>query len=164
MIDDAVVAGNACHHKFGMTMNEFEVKLTPDYRELAAKKLYLAFDIAIDGASPLQNNDDDFDLLEFIMSTRKDGKYFIWTCSCGVAECAGYVDGIEVHIEGDITNWIDHDLDKTYSFNTNNLRSSALMLEDEIKKWNNHAKSNDVELTIWPSWSMEYLLPALGIK
>lgn len=144
-------------------MNQFEAKLSPDYRELADKKLYLAFDLAIDGVSPLQNSADDFDIYEFIMSTRKDGKYFIWTCSCGVPGCAGYFNGIEVRIEGEITYWIDHDLDKSYSFNTNNLRSKALMLEDEIKKWNSHAKSIGVELNIWPSWSMEYLFPALAI-
>lgn len=145
-------------------MNQFEVKLTPDYRELTDKKLYLAFDLTIDGVSPLQNSDDDFDIYEFIMSTRKDGKYFIWTCSCGVPGCAGYFTGIDVRIEGDITYWIDHDLDKSYSFSTNNLRTKALMLEDEIKKWNSHAKSIDTELNIWPSWSMEYLFPALGIS
>ena len=143
-------------------MNEFEVKLISDYRELAAKKLFLTFDLAIDGVSPLQNNDDNFDVYEFVMSTRKEGTYFIWTCSCGVPGCAGYFDGIEVRIEGASTYWIDHDLDKRYSFNTHKLRSSALMLEDEIKKWSHHATSIGSEVTIWPSWSMEYLLPALG--
>lgn len=145
-------------------MNQFEVKLTPDYRELHDEKLYLVFELTIDGMSPLEASDDDFDIYEFIMSTQKDGKYFIWTCACGVPGCAGYFNGIEVRTEDEITYWIDKDLDKSYSLSTKDLRTKALMLEDEIKKWNAHAKSIGAQLNIWPSWSIEYLFPALGIN
>lgn len=144
-------------------MNRIEVNLTPDYREIADKKLYLAFSLTIDGVSPLQNNDDDFDIVEFILSTRTDGNYFIWTCSCGVPGCAGYFNGIEVRTEGNLTYWMDRDLDKTYSFGSENLHENGLKLEGEIKKWNRHAVSIGAELNVWPSWSMKYLLPALGI-
>ena len=145
-------------------MNQIEVNLSPDYREIADKKLYLAFSLTIDGGSPLQNTADDFDIVEFILSTRKDGSYFIWTCSCGVPGCAGYFNGIEVRTEGDLTYWMDRDLDKSYSFNSNSLRVNALMLEGDIRKWNGHAKSIGAELNIWPSWSMQYLFRALGVN
>jgi hypothetical protein len=145
-------------------MNQIEVNITPDYREIADKKLYLAFRLQIDGGSPLQNTDDDFDIVEFILSTRKDGNYFIWTCSCGVPGCAGYLNGIEVRTKEAVTCWVDRDLDKSYSFGSASLREKALALESEIKKWHSHAKSIGAELNIWPSWSMQYLLPALHIE
>ncbi|MEJ7646156.1 MAG: hypothetical protein WKF87_16290 [Chryseolinea sp.] len=144
-------------------MNTIDVKFTCDESELSKNIFYLTFDLAIDGCSPLKNNDDSFDIHDFIMSTRKDGTYFIWTCSCGDAECAGYVNGIEVRIGMDVTLWVDHDLEKTYIFDTHDLQAKAFMLENEISKWDQHAKSNGAELCIWPSWSMKYLLPALGI-
>jgi hypothetical protein len=156
------VAGNPATMKRNSLMNQIEVNLTPDYREIADKKLYLAFSVQIDGGSPLQNTDDDFDIVESILSTRKDGNYFIWTCACGVPGCAGYFNGIQVCTEGDSTYWMDRDLDKNYSFGSNSLRENALALEGEIKKWNSNAKSNGAELNIWPSWSMQYLLAALG--
>lgn len=145
-------------------MNELKAWLTPDYREIEAKKLHLAFHLTIDGGSPLQNTDDDFDLFEFIMSTRKDGTYFIWTCSCGVPGCAGYFHGIEVNSNGGTTHWNDHDLHKRYVFHTPTLHAQALAVEDEIKRWHSHAKSTGVELIIWPAWSMEDLLSALDTK
>jgi len=35
------------------------------------------------------------DYKELIRSVRKDGEYFILTCSCGVSPCAGIYKGIE---------------------------------------------------------------------
>lgn len=143
-------------------MNHLEVELIPDYREIAGKKLFLSFDITIDGVSPLKCDDDCCDIHEFIMSTRQDGTYFPWTCSCGIPGCAGYFYGAQVRMVDDIIYWTDQDAGKHHAFDADELKRIALTLEDEFKRWAYHAKSTGVELNVWPAWSIEHLLSALG--
>ena len=131
-------------------MNQIEVKLVQDELESSSENLCIAFKLTIDGASPLFDDDDDFDIYQFIESTRTAGRYFIMTCSCGDPGCAGYGYGIQVTIEGDITYWTDRDQNKTYSFSTGDLQSKALMLENEINKWSNEAIARGAKLAIAP--------------
>src|SRR6187402_2332740 len=117
-------------------MNHLEVGLEPDFTELKNGKLYLKVNISIDGLCPLQNNDDDFDICELIQSTKQNGTYFIWTCACGVAGCAGYFKGIHVQIDDTVIAWADEDLDRTYCFDTIKLKNKVHALHEELLKWN----------------------------
>ena len=116
---------------------------------MVRKELNLIFSIIIDGGSPLQSNDDCFDVSEFIKSTKEDGVYFIWTCGCGIPGCAGYLDGIRIQTNGDLTIWKDNDLDKSYVFETMKLRSLAHALEIDLQKWKEYVELHQAKLKIW---------------
>jgi len=143
-------------------MNILEVTLEPDYSEVITGKLHLKVMLTIDAVSPLQCEDDDFDIRELINSVKRDGDYFIWTCSCGVAGCAGYHKGLHVTNEKDHTTWEDRDLDKRYVFDTTALKHTIKTLNEDLLKWNSHAVSVNAELHVYPFWTMKYLLPAIN--
>lgn len=142
-------------------MNTIEISLEPDYQEISNGILHLKVKVAIDSIFPLDNPDDDFDIVELINSTRSDGNYFMWTCSCGVPGCAGYYNGIKVVSDDKETTWFDQDLNKQYTFLTSDIRAKADRIFDELLKWKYHAESIKVDLKIWPSWTIEYLIPAI---
>lgn len=125
-------------------------------------KLFLKVNLTIDGNCPLQTDDDDFDIVELIKSAKKDGTYFIWTCSCGTAACAGYYKGISVEEHDGYTFWNDSDLNKKYEFKTDELKAEVEALYEEVLKWNEIAQSRNEELDILPGWTMKYLVPAIS--
>ena len=145
-------------------MNKLSVALEPDYREIDNGKLFLKVNLTIDGGCPLECNDDDFDIAELINSGKKDGTYFIWTCSCGDPGCGGYFKGIQVTSNDEFIIWEDNDLKKVYKFQTVEVQNTLIALYDDVVKWNLLAQGMQAELNIWPSWTMSYLLPAIESK
>lgn len=48
-----------------------------------------------------------FDVLEFAVPRIKNANWFIMTCSCGIAGCAGYFEGINVKRRASAVEWRD---------------------------------------------------------
>ena len=92
-------------------MNTINIALEEDTRAISKGILYLKINLTIDGIDPISNS-DDVDICDLINSMHEDGIYFIFTCCCGVAECAGYFDGIKVTTLDDKTFWLDQDSNK----------------------------------------------------
>lgn len=45
------------------------------------------------------------DFSSFVDSTKRDGEYFLVTCTCGEPGCAGIFDGVLVTHEGELVRW-----------------------------------------------------------
>jgi hypothetical protein len=45
------------------------------------------------------------DVLELLNSASLPGEYFIWTCTCGIPECAGVESGVQVSFTPTGVNW-----------------------------------------------------------
>lgn len=64
-----------------------------------------------------------FDAFEFAVPRSKNANWYLMTCSCGIAGCAGYHYGINVKRRLRTVEWHDHETDKVtfakrfYSFN-----------------------------------------------
>jgi hypothetical protein len=56
------------------------------------------------------------DLCELGRSLRRDGEYFIITCSCGEAGCAGIRRGVDVYCEDDQVYWVIHEPEPARTF------------------------------------------------
>jgi len=128
-------------------MNDLQIRVHPDFREIAAKKLLLNIELLVDGANPVPHG-DAFDIHAFIKSTRNSGIYFLWTCTCGVPGCAGYYYGMRVQIDDRMTYWQDDDLRKSYAFDTTFLQQNANEIEKELYAWSAYANARHLELVI----------------
>lgn len=64
---------------------------TPDYPEPQ-----LAAEAIIDDQTVIPWTDLPVDLLALRASVAQPGHYFIWTCTCGIPECAGLEAGVAV--------------------------------------------------------------------
>src|SRR5687768_13339844 len=70
----------------------------------------LEAELIVDGV-PLPTFDyGPLDLVELQRSIDRDGTCFIWTCWCGVPDCGGNIEGVEVRHEGDVVRWHDRDM------------------------------------------------------
>lgn len=143
-------------------MNHLTVTLEQNSKTIEPGTLCLFVNLTIDGLSPLAESDHDFNICELIKSTRANGNYGLWTCSCGVNECAGYANGVSVKISDTLTTWNDLDQNKNYKFATNELRATIATLQGDVLKWLEHAKSIHATLAISPVWEIEYLLSVIG--
>jgi hypothetical protein len=129
------------------------------------KTLYVFAELTIDGLSPVKNNEDAVDLFELFESVSKDGNYFIFTCSCGVAGCAGYFNGISISTKNEITTWNDVDGGKGYSFSKSQILDEIKKCYEEILKFKEVAESKGLSLTISPNDApAELLLKIYPIK
>jgi hypothetical protein len=131
-------------------MNSIDIKLEADHSQIEKGILYLKCNLTIDGVSPLQNQEDDFDLYELFKSLKTDGNYFIFTCACGIAGCAGYHEGIHVSIGKGTINWKDLDFDKSYEFIAIDFKNEVERIYSELLKWKQQAILRNIDLKVWP--------------
>lgn len=142
-------------------MNHLTISLEKSNKVIQPGILCLFVNLTIDGVSPLAERDHQFNICELIRSMRANGTYWLWTCSCGVEECAGYTHGVSVEINDSVITWNDLDQNKSYKFETDELRKTIEKLKLEVLKWNEQAKSYNFTLAITPIWEMEYLLSVI---
>ena len=76
-------------------MNQLTLRLKPHRQDEQTE--YLVVEISVDGNILTDFDDFATDLPELIRSSERDGNYFILTCWCGDAGCAGLRHGISVH-------------------------------------------------------------------
>lgn len=73
----------------------------------------------------------EFPLLQQALA--RPGRYMIFNCSCGIPECAGRLQGVEVKHEGDEIEFDDLDARRKWRFDleTIRLQVSAVLLADK---------------------------------
>lgn len=69
--------------------------------------LALELDLLVDGYPLEQFGGHAYgvDLSEYEKSLHADGEFFIISCSCGFARCAGILQGVQVRHEGSLVYW-----------------------------------------------------------
>lgn len=131
-------------------MNHLSIKLEPNFEYTESQgELMVGVCLKIDGKSPLKSHEDDFNLYELFQSRQRDGEFFIFTCSCGIPECAGYKE-IEVRHRDGTTSWFDKTLSKQYVFEQVELDQEISQTFQDLKKWVFYAESNNLILKVYP--------------
>ena len=131
-------------------MNHITIKLEPNFKYIKSQgELMLGVYLKIDGQSPLRNHEDDFNLYEIFQSRQKEGEFFIFTCSCGIPECAGY-KGVNVTHQGGVVEWYDKTLNNEYAFDKILLDQEIGKTFEDLKKWVFYAESNNLILKVYP--------------
>jgi hypothetical protein len=77
-------------------------------RDPADPRPYFLSDLLVDGESIVNLKHDGLgiDLVALARSVKQGGEFFIITCSCGDAGCAGIDEGIEVIHDSDEVRWV----------------------------------------------------------
>jgi len=87
----------------GMIMNTFQIvcRIEEDEGEMA-----LLFEVMVDDVPLLDYDEYAVDLQQLSESlVGTDGEYFIVTCSCGDAACAGIMQGVNILHQGGNIHW-----------------------------------------------------------
>ncbi|MFT5823786.1 MAG: hypothetical protein ACI8ZM_005049 [Crocinitomix sp.] len=91
-------------------------------------------EIRINGEKPYEDG-SIIDCEKLSESLNASGNYFIFSCACGIPECGGYIDGIQVLHEGDKVIWKDLDSDKTWCFDRQKMSKKMHDLKKEAKDY-----------------------------
>ncbi|MFZ4622511.1 MAG: hypothetical protein ACOYNS_18245 [Bacteroidota bacterium] len=88
------------------------ISVTANVRQYEGEEPTISADIEIDGTFTVGNSPSGLavDLYELIKSTKRNGRYFILTCSCGMAECAGIKQGVSVRHHRNEVRWTIYDM------------------------------------------------------
>ena len=89
------------------TMNTFELVFEILDRRPALAAPLVIQTIKIDGVEI--NSNLPIDLPHLVRSLHFEGEYYIFTCGCGEAGCAGIFEGVHVSFEGDLIKWLVRD-------------------------------------------------------
>jgi len=84
-----------------------EIKYEP-YPGSASSRRELSLECSIDGILLIPWNTFAMDVFALVESAKKPGTYFIWTCDCGIPECAGIYQGVQVIHRPDTVVWKDN--------------------------------------------------------
>lgn len=85
---------------------------------------WLAAVLVLDDSPVEESSPEYLDLSELRLCLTASGRFFPWTCSCGVPGCAGMFLGVCVSHHGDKTTWLDLDLNRKLEFSTSMLSSA----------------------------------------
>tara|TARA_R110002167_G_scaffold111382_2_gene283055 strand:- start:335 stop:895 length:561 start_codon:yes stop_codon:yes gene_type:complete len=85
---------------------------------------WLAAVLVIDDSPADESSPEYLDLNQLRISLHSAGRFFPWTCSCGVPGCAGMFLGVYVSHHSNKTTWLDLDLNRKLVFSTTMLRSA----------------------------------------
>lgn len=100
--------------------------------------------LRFDGKTPYEEDDIiEYDTL--LESVKADGCYMIFSCSCGIPECAGRYNGIKVsHFDNKI-EWIDLDTDKRWIFDKNSLINQLNTVRKEARDYKAFFKRKEID-------------------
>jgi hypothetical protein len=101
-------------------------------------------EITINGQKPYSES-DIVDCDSLLNSLELDGEYFIFSCSCGIPECGGWIEGIKVANKGNTIEWIDCDNDKTWYFDKISIEEYIKAIKKEVRIFKQYFKSKGIK-------------------
>ncbi|MFC3801923.1 hypothetical protein [Cohnella sp. GCM10012308] len=134
--------------------DELAVKVIVDvskrYKNISKHKRILAPEILesvyllVNEVKINEDADEVFVISEFFNSLATDGKFPMFTCSCGVFGCGGFY--IDVHHKRRIVTWItEQSTDKKHVFTSENIRFVAEELIRKLSEVNDLRIKNDMK-------------------
>ncbi|WP_149208177.1 hypothetical protein [Flavobacterium johnsoniae] len=101
-------------------------------------------EILINGEKPYSEG-DIVDAYQLLKSMESNGRYFIFSCCCGIPQCSGWKDGIEViHQENNI-KWIDSNYNRIWLFDKNKIQEDLKTINDEVVVFKNFFKEKQID-------------------
>lgn len=101
-------------------------------------------EITINGEKPYGSSDIiDSDI--FFESLKSNGKYFIFCCCCGLPQCSGWNNGIEVIHENNNIKWIDSDHNRTWNFDRKRIEEDLNNINNEIEIYKKFFKDKQID-------------------
>ena len=87
--------------------------------------------ITINGIKPYKD-EEIIDVPVFLKSLESDGNYFIFSCNCGLPECSGRTEGIQVFHDNNIIRWIDNLGNNIWYFDKTTLKEDLKNIYEKV--------------------------------
>lgn len=81
---------------------------------------------------------------EFLTSLKKDGEYHIFSCCCGMPDCSGWTEKIQISTQGNIIKWIEPNLNKVWLFDKNIILEQIQSIEEKVRLFKAYFKKKKI--------------------
>ncbi|KFF06265.1 hypothetical protein [Flavobacterium reichenbachii] len=101
-------------------------------------------EIFINGEKPYNEGDiiDSYILQESLI---KNGSYFIFSCSCGIPQCSGWLKGINVTHTTNTITWEDLNHNKIWNFEKSKIEQDLKNINEEVKIFKQYFAGKKIE-------------------
>ena len=124
----------------------------------------LAMKVAVNGV--VLASDFSIDILALYNSTQESGEHFIWTCSCGIPECAGIYRGVLVSYLEDSVLWqapkIPFEQVARFEFVKTAYITSVMEGLHEYIRYFKSYRATGIEFDSVPHWQMDEVLAKIS--
>ncbi|PHN04173.1 hypothetical protein [Flavilitoribacter nigricans] len=87
--------------------------------------------VLINGHPPYSIN-DMVDPAALLRSLAAEGRYFLFSCTCGAPECGGWEQGIAVSHRDQLTEWKDIDKETSWRFKQQDIAEGLREVQTEV--------------------------------
>jgi hypothetical protein len=117
-------------------LNSIRIELEVVAVQMDAKDIWMEGNIVIfiDGEKPCSES-DIVSVDDLSKSLETDGKYFIFSCCCGLPECSGWEEGIKVSHNGRVVKWEDFGNKRTWYFDKKRMKDDLKDIRKEVKNF-----------------------------
>jgi hypothetical protein len=100
-------------------------------------------EIVINGHKPCSES-DIVDVDALMKSLDEEGEHFIFSCSCGIPECSGWMKGIQVSHQGDMITWVDPNTNRTWKIDRGRMEEDLEAAWEEVKLFQNYFNERQI--------------------
>lgn len=101
-------------------------------------------EILINGEKPY-NESDIIDSEELFKSINKNGKYFIFSCCCGIPKCSNWEKGIDVIHKDKNIIWIDNNNKRSWTLSKERIENDLKEAKEEAISYKQFFENKDIE-------------------
>lgn len=127
-------------------LDSFYAELVVTACQMDADRIWMQGDLAIRINTEKPYSDSDIiDVDAFMKSLEQDGEFFIFSCCCGIPECAGWKRGIEVlHSEKSI-QWTNLNNGKSWCFDKHGVQQNLITIRQEAENYKRFFSEKEIE-------------------
>jgi len=136
-------------------MDKFNLEVISNVvSEASLGRTELCLQLKINGQVIANGHSYPINPIELLKAKDESGSYEIWTCNCGIAECAGISTNVNVTHEKNTIKWQWTDMpfakDSLYVFDLQEYQTDINLAWKKFKEIAREYKKNKIEFDIYP--------------
>jgi hypothetical protein len=101
-------------------------------------------EVTLNGEKPYSDH-EIVNYQSLLKSFERSGKYYIFSCSCGIPECSNWKEGITVIHEENTVKWIDSNRNRVWHFDKSNIWYDLKNINKEVKIFKRYFTKKQIE-------------------
>lgn len=103
-----------------------------------------SLEIFINTRKPYHESSDIIDVNALLQSMEEEGKFFIFSCCCGVPSCSGWEKGISVKHKGDTIEWTNGNTNETWILERQCMEEDIATIRTEVMNFKKYFAEKDI--------------------
>jgi hypothetical protein len=126
--------------------DSISIELVVAAAQMSAENIWMQGDLEININGQKISADSDIINAELLIeSLQSEGEFFIFSCSCGLPECSGWIKGIQVTHMGDAIKWTDANKGRTWNLERHKMESDLATIREEVNIYKDFFRQKQIK-------------------